>query len=150
MNSSAGVSPIWNGFVASQIVLNTNLLFGNSPISKFFMPGTSGAKGAMDRHHIFPKAWLSKQGYDSDRERNQLANFAYIDYANNIDISDNPPVDYVNHYRESLGADYEIVCKEHALPDNFETMDYQTFLEQRRVLMAEIVRKAYQKLCEMP
>ena len=150
LNSSAGVSPIWNGFVASQIVLNTNLLFGNSPISKFFMPGTSGTKNAMDRHHIFPKAWLSKQGYDTDRERNQLANFAYIDYANNIDISDNPPIDYVDHYRESLGAEYDIVCKGHALPDNFEAMDYQLFLERRRVLMAEIVRKAYQKLCEMP
>lgn len=102
LNSSADVSPIWNGFVESQIVLNTNLLFGNSPISKFFMLGTSGRKNAMDRHHIFPKAWLAKQGYDSNRERNQLANFTYIDYANNIDVSDNPSIDYVDHYAHPL------------------------------------------------
>lgn len=74
----------------------------------------------------------------------------YIDYANNIDISDNPPIDYVDHYRTSLGEEYDIVCKEHALPDSFETMDYHAFLEERRVSMAGIIRKAYQKLCEMP
>ena len=56
---------------------------------------------------------------------------------------------YVSHYRQKLGEEgYRKTCKEHALPDNFENMDYMEFLSQRRILMAQTVRKAYQRLCE--
>ena len=149
LNKSATTSPIWNGFVASQIILGTNLLFSNTPIAKFFMPGTVGTKNAIDRHHIFPKNYLDHIGVTSDREKNQLANFIYIDYPNNIDISDNPPSDYVPKYREKMGEkDFAEACEEHALPVGFENMDYQVFQEKRRVLMAMIIKKAYDKLCQ--
>lgn len=149
LNSAAGISPSWNGFVASQIVLNTNMLFSNTPVSKYFIMGASGTKNAIDKHHIFPKHHLTKIGFTSDRERNQLANFTYLDYATNIDISDNPPADYVAEYRNRLGEDgYKKACADHALPDNFEHMEYTEFLSERRILMAKIVKKAYLKLCQ--
>ena len=51
--------------------------------------------------------------------------------------------------QSKLGEEgYRKTCKEHALPDNFENMDYMEFLSQRRILMAQTVRKAYQRLCE--
>ena len=43
---------------------------------------------------------------------------------------------------------YYKACKEHALPENFEHMEYADFLSQRRLLMAQIIRKAYEQLCE--
>ena len=50
---------------------------------------------------------------------------------------------------EKLGEeDYRKTCKEHALPENFEHMEYADFLSQRRLLMAQIIRKAYEQLCE--
>jgi len=55
----------------------------------------------------------------------------------------------VDRYRQKLGEDgYKKTCAENALPVDFEKMSYPDFLEQRRKLMAGIVKKAYQKLCE--
>ena len=110
---------------------------------------TSGTKNAIDKHHIFPKDYLTGIGIHSDRDRNQIANFTYLDYATNIEILNKPPREYVTYYRRKLGEEgYRRACAEHALPENFETMAYMDFLEKRRGLMAQIVRKAYQRLCE--
>jgi hypothetical protein len=147
LNSAAAISPAWNGYIASQIVLNTPMLFSNTPISKFFVIGSSGNKNAIDKHHIFPKNYLKNIGYDSDRDRNQIANFTYLDYTTNIDISDKAPCDYVSEYRTKLGEEqYAKTCSEHALPENFETMEYMEFLNQRRVLMAQLIKKAFSRL----
>ena len=147
LNSAAAISPAWYGYVAAQIVLNIPMLFSNTPVSKYFILGSSGTKNAIDRHHIFPKNYLSGIGFTSDRDRNQIANFTYLDYATNIEISDKAPQDYVYHYRQKLGEDgYRKACEEHALPKNFEGMEYIEFLSQRRILMAQTVRKAYQRL----
>ncbi len=147
LNSAAAISPAWNGYIAAQIVLNTPMLFSNTPVSKYFVIGSSGTKNAIDKHHIFPKHYLEQIGYTNDRDRNQLANFTYLDYATNIEISDKAPADYVNSYRQKLGEEgYKKACEQNALPENFETMEYPEFLEKRRQLMAQVVRKAYEEL----
>lgn len=148
LNSAAAISPAWNGYIAAQIVLNNPMLFSNTPVSKYFIIGSSGTKNAIDKHHIFPKHYLEQIGYTNDRDRNQLANFTYLDYVTNIDISDKAPADYVNAYRQKLGDDgYKKTCEQNALPENFENMEYPVFLEKRRQLMAQIVKKAYEQLC---
>ena len=149
LNSAAAISPAWYGYIASQIVLNTPMLFSNTPVSKYFVLGSSRTKNAIDKHHIFPKNHLKQIGYFSDRDRNQIANFTYLDYATNIEISDDSPQDYVAKFREKLGEDgYVKTCNDHALPQNFESMEYLEFLGERRVLMAQIVKKAYRELCK--
>jgi len=149
LNSAAAISPAWNGYIAAQIVLNNPMLFSNTPVSKYFIIGSSGTKNAIDKHHIFPKHHLEQIGYTNDRDRNQLANFTYLDYTTNIDISDKPPAEYVNVYRQKLGDEgYKKACEQNALPENFENMEYLEFLEKRRQLMAQIVRKAYIDLCK--
>ena len=149
LNSAAAISPAWNGYIAAQIVLNNPMLFSNTPVSKYFIIGSSGTKNAIDKHHIFPKHYLEQIGYTNDRDRNQLANFTYLDFVTNIDISDKAPADYVNAYRQKLGDDgYKKTCEQNALPENFENMEYPVFLEKRRQLMAQLVRKAYMELCK--
>ncbi|MBR1444969.1 MAG: hypothetical protein IJ583_15730, partial [Firmicutes bacterium] len=145
--TSSTSSPAWLGYIAAINVLGTPMLFSTSILSKYLVPGASGTKNAIDRHHIFPKNYLQENGYKDDRERNQVANYTYIDFATNIDISDRPPIEYVAEYREKLGEDvYERTCAENALPKNFEKMEYQEFLMARRRLMAEIIRKGYERL----
>ena len=123
------------------------MLFSTSPLSQFFVLGTSGDKNSVDKHHIFPKHYLEQIGYDNDRDRNQIANFTYLDYATNIDISDAPPADYVGRYRTKLGEEgYKLACAQNALPENFESLEYPEFLAQRRMLMSQIVRKAFEEL----
>lgn len=147
--SAAAQSPTWYGYVAALNVLGTPMLFSTSTLAAKMLPGASGVKKAIDKHHIFPKHYLSEIGYSTDRETNQIANFTYLDYSTNIDISDTAPSEYVARYRNKLGEDgYRRTCAENALPANFETLAYPIFLEQRRKLMAGIVKKAYKKLSE--
>ena len=149
LNSAAAISPAWNGYIAAQVVLNTPMLFSATPVSKYFILGASGTKNAVDKHHIFPKNYLTQIGYMTDRERNQIANFTYLDYVTNIDISDDPPVEYVERYRNRMvETEYHKTCEDHALPPDFEKMEYIEFLKERRLRMAQIVQKAYKKLCE--
>ena len=147
--SAAARSPSWYGYIAALNVLGTPMLFSTATLAAKMLPGASGDKKAIDKHHIFPKHYLTEIGYTSDRDRNQIANFTYLDYNTNIDISDNPPADYVSRYKETLGdTGYKKSCAENALPEGFENMDYPEFLKKRRKLMAGIVKKAYLKLCE--
>ena len=151
LDSSSSISPTWNGYVAAQIVLHADLLFGDTPIRDYFMPGTSGSKNSIDKHHIFPKNYLTSIGINTDRERNQIANFAYIGYATNIKISDSAPREYIPRYRQNLGQQaFDDACKMHALPPDFENMNYSEFLQKRRALMAETVRRAYERLRQEP
>lgn len=147
LNSSSAISPAWYGYIAAINVLGTPMLFSTTPLSHYFTLGASGEKNAIDKHHIFPKHYLEKIGYQNDRDRNQIANFTYLDYNTNIDISDDAPIEYVGKYREKLGEDgYKLACAQNALPENFENLEYPEFLRQRRILMAQIVKQAYQKL----
>lgn len=149
LNSSSATSPAWYGYIAAINVLGTPMLFSTAPLSQYFVLGTSGDKNSVDKHHIFPKHYLEQIGYDNDRDRNQIANFTYLDYATNIDISDAPPAEYVARYKEKLGEEgYKLACAQNAFPENFEQLSYPDFLNQRRILMAQIVKKAYEKLCK--
>jgi len=149
LEGSSANSPSWFGYVASLIVLGTPMLFSTTPLAQYFAIGTSGKKNAIDKHHIFPKNYLTKIGYDNDRERNQIANFTYLDYNTNIEIGDKAPAEYVSAYRQKLGEEgYAKSCRDNALPLDFEKLEYPGFLAQRRTLMAGVVKKAYEKLCE--
>lgn len=147
LNSSSATSPAWYGYIASINVLGYPMLFSTAPLSQFLIVGSSGNKNAIDKHHIFPKHYLEKIGFDNDRDRNQIANFTYLDYPTNIDISDDPPSEYVGRYKEKLGEEgYKVACEQNALPDNFERLEYMEFLEKRRILMSETIKKAYKEL----
>ena len=147
LNSSSATSPAWYGYIAAINVLGTPMLFSTAPLSQYLVLGANGNKNSVDKHHIFPKNYLEKIGFDNDRDRNQIANFTYLDYQTNIDISDAPPMEYVERYRNKLGEEaFKLACEQNALPENFENMLYQEFLDKRRLLMAQIVKKAYMKL----
>ena len=101
----------------------------------------------MERHHLFPKNYLKSFGLTGSRITNQIANYAYAEWKDNLSISDAPPAEYLDVYTESLSAEQlEKMSYWHALPLNWETMTYKTFLEERRKLMAGIVRDGYKQL----
>lgn len=145
--SSSANSPLWHGYIASVNVLGTPMLFSNTPQSKYWLIGTDGDKKSIDKHHIFPKHYLETIGITDNRDRNQLANFTYLDYNTNIDISDDAPTSYVGKFKSKYGE--EEYCRHlanNAIPVGFENLDYFEFLRQRRTLMANIIKKAYDKL----
>ena len=145
--TSGNQSPAWFGFVASIIVLDVPILFGTTTLAHFFVPGINGSKKATDKHHIFPKNYLAKQGITDDRIRNQTANFTYLDYQTNIDIGDDAPIEYVSRYKEKLGEyAYNLTLSQNAIPIGFENMSYEEFLEKRRQLMSNTIKEAFKKI----
>lgn len=145
LNANEATGPSWHGFVAAQVVLGHKALFSTVPVSQLIADGASGTKKAVDKHHLFPDNFLKELGYLSNRSNR--ANFTYADYGNNIYISDDAPSVYVAKYRKELGEEaYLEACEQHALPVGFENMDYEEFLPKRRDLMAQLIKKGFERL----
>lgn len=104
-------------------------------------------KARLRQHHIFPKNYLNSIGINRNVDRNQVANFVFIDYQSNIEISDRAPAEYLLEYRNRLGEEaFAETCEMNAIPSGLETMTYASFLKARRVLMAQMIKAAYLKL----
>ena len=147
LKTSSTQAPTWCAFVASQIVLGAQVWLGTSTVSTLLSVGSSGSKRAYDKHHIFPKNYLNSIGITKNVDRNQVANFVFIDYQSNIEISDRSPSEYVAEYRKQIGAEtFSKSCNTNAIPANLDTMTYSEFLKARRVLMAQMIKAAYLKL----
>jgi len=104
-----------------------------------------------DVHHIFPKAYIKKT-FNSKKDYNQIANFAYTQSEINISIKDKPPFEYFGEILEQCrggevkyGAitDMEVLktnMKQNCIPESVFDMsieNYHDFLNERRKLMAK-------------
>lgn len=138
----------WNAYVASLNIIDTKILFSKSNlhVSKLFEPGTDGTRRSLEKHHLFPKAYLKSKGYP-DSKINQMANYAFIDWKDNMDILDGAPSAYYPIVCNGKSKD-EIRCmeEENALPHGWEQMEYESFLEERRRLMAAKIKTAFEVL----
>ena len=102
---------------------------------------------ALDRHHIFPKEHLAEIGITDDRQRNQIANFTFIEKSVNIRISDSAPSVYAPMLREEMGdIVFDKSCDANAIPRNFDKISFQDFLVERRKMMVCKIREAYDRL----
>jgi hypothetical protein len=112
----------------------------------------SPRRKVFERHHIFPRAYLrSRLNVTDNREINQIANMALVEWADNIAISDDPPALYWPAQKAAKNLAPEMLARQqywHALPDAWEQLDYPAFLAARRKLMGQVVRDAYAKLHE--
>ncbi len=101
-------------------------------------------RSAVERHHLFPKSYLGKQGMKATRDTNQIANYALLEWGDNTDISDQAPLDYLPAMKARFNpAELDRMYRLHALPPNWEHLDYREFLEKRRELMAEVIADGY-------
>lgn len=145
--TAAGRSPGLFGFYAAQTLLGAKALFSKSTVADLLDPPALGQKKALERHHLFPKKYLKKLGIDSIRETNQIANFALVEWDDNIAISDSPPTEYWPKYAERFEkAELAEMQRWHALPEGWWEMSYADLLMARRPLIASVVRAGYEKL----
>lgn len=138
----------WNAYVASLNIMNAKILFSKSNllVSKLFEPGTDGNRKSLEKHHLFPKAYLKSQGY-SDAKINQMANYAFIDWKDNMDILDDAPSVYYPIVCAGLSDEQiSVMEEENALPHGWENMAYEDFLIERRKLMAAKIKAAFEIL----
>lgn len=149
--ASSNGNNAWNAYVAALNIMDAKILFSKSNllVSKMFEQGTDGNRKSLEKHHLFPKAYLKSLGYKDSPSSiiNQMANYAFIDWKDNMEILDDAPSIY-----------YPIVCEgksedeirqmedENALPHGWENMDYEDFLAERRKLMAAKIKAAFEQL----
>jgi hypothetical protein len=147
LESSAAWSPYLFGYYASLNLLDAKALFSNMKINDLFDPGTKQKKSPVERHHLFPKAFLSTIGITGTTRTNQIANFAFAEWSDNITISDTRPVEYFPKFIDRLPADERAQASYwHALPNDWVNMDYFDFLRERRRLMASLVHDGFERL----
>ena len=114
-----------------------------------------------DVHHIFPKQYLIDNGVKDKAKYNQVANFTYLDTPTNIAIWKDEPSKYFTKVWEQVKtSDFFIgnLKTEDAIEKNLSAncipleiknwiyTNYEDFLSQRRILMANKIKNYYYSL----
>lgn len=102
--------------------------------------GTIGDYYSIQSHHIFPQAYLYKNGYDSHnhmdvKKVNEIANRAFITRDTNYSINDSNPGLYLPKVEET----YPEALKKQFIPEEpnlWTASNYEDFLEKRRKTIA--------------
>ena len=155
LETSSVNSPGFRVFLAAQVYCHSDSLFMNG------MEVRDLLLIAGDIHHIFPRAYLKKQGIDNRARYNQVANYIYLDTQVNKAIGDQAPCEYFGKVIQQcevkapvLGniVDTELLKRnldENCIPQAIHQMDftnYEEFLSQRRYLMAAKMEEYYRSL----
>ena len=147
LETSSAYGPTVFAYHASLVLLDSRPLFSPMQLGDFLDPSAHAPRPAVERHHLFPKAYLDRIGINRPVERNQIANYAFVEWPDNAKIGDAPPSDYFPSLFAKLTAQEQKRARFwHALPDGWEHMDYKEFLQRRRVLIAGVVRAAFNRL----
>ena len=151
LNTSVASSPYFNMFLIAQ-VKNHDRGFLSAQVDVESMLENRG-----DIHHLFPKNYLSKYGIPQT-QYNQIANYVFLQQEINIKISDRAPAAYMKMVFEQCRTKKPVYggiveegelrsnLEQNCIPVGFENMgieDYGKFLEERRKLMAEKIKKYY-------
>lgn len=147
MATSSFRSPSLFAYYAALNIHDAYGLFSKLKVSELLQSGLRANKSALERHHLFPKAWLMRNGITEQRDYNQIANFALVEWSDNIAISDKEPKVYLPFYEQRFNdEDLSKMKYWHALPENWEDKSYQEFLFARRKMIAKVVEEAFDKL----
>ncbi|WP_407282327.1 DUF262 domain-containing protein [Methanolobus sp. WCC1] len=146
MATSSSRSPSLFAYYASLVLLDAKVLFSKTRVSELLDPSIQG-KRSLERHHLFPKGYLKNNGITGTRDTNQIANYALVEWGDNLKISDQAPSEYLPDFKSRFTLnELTRMYYWHALPENWENLDYRDFLESRRELMAKVIAEGYKTL----
>ncbi len=155
LDTTSSASPYFQTFLAAQVATGSRGFLSRS-ITVAAMHQQSG-----DIHHIVPKDYLKANGFPDRGDYNQVANFALTETAINISISNKPPTAYMAEIAQQLETgrltlgeitdadDLRRNLAENAVPDELAAVtaaSYPEFLDQRRRLMAHVIRRYFDDL----
>ena len=110
-----------------------------------------------DVHHLFPKEYLKASGLERG-DYNQISNYVYAQSEINIKIGKKSPREYMGAVMEQTNGgeliyggfidrnDLDKNLRQNCIPNGFEKMevgDYESFLKERRKLMAKKIKDYY-------
>lgn len=147
--TSSARSPGLFAYYASLNLLDARVLFSKMKVAELLDPATRAKKAALERHHLFPKAYLQRTGIQSRRDINQIANYALLEWPDNIEISDRAPSDYYPDFAARYqGDELREASFWHALEEGWHDLPYDQFLERRRRGIAAVIRRGFESLSE--
>jgi hypothetical protein len=94
LETSAAYGPTVFAYQASLVLLDARPLFSPLSLGELLDPSVHAPRSAIERHHLFPKGYLTRIGIDRTVRRNQVANYAFVEWPDNASIKDKPPSDY--------------------------------------------------------
>jgi Uncharacterized conserved protein len=134
-------------YYATLCLLEARVLYSKMKVSELLDPTTKAKKTALERHHLFPRKYLQRIGVREKRLINQVANYALVEWSDNIKISDRAPRDYVPELEERFASDeLQQMYDWHGLPSNWYELDYKDFLKERRRRIALIIKSGFERL----
>lgn len=140
--------PSMYAYFAALNLLGAKPLFSKLTVLQLLGGGVAGKKAALEKHHLFPKGFLAAQGITKTTQVNQVGNFALLEWPDNIKIGATPPAEYFpKYFKQHVDAgEADKFYFWHALPNGWETMEYEDFVLARRSLMAKVIRAGFDKL----
>ncbi|MBI5428850.1 MAG: DUF262 domain-containing protein [Nitrosomonadales bacterium] len=154
MNTSSSSSPYFRVFQAAQVKLGDHGFLSRDISVRDLILNKS------DVHHLYPRNHLKGQGLNRGRY-NQIANYALTQTEINIAIGDKSPEIYFKQIieqcdggKKKFGGITDITelranFKENCIPQSMMSAnvpDYDSFLEERRELMASKLKTYFQAL----
>lgn len=147
LSTSAGYSPSLFAYHAALVLLDADVLFTSVKVSDVLDP-SSGLKGKSDRYQLFRRKYLESRGITTVSRKNQLANYALLEWPGHKPSHESPleyfPKLWETHVPEDQRDRTRFL---HALPEGWEQLDYDEFLERRRKHIALVIKTAFDKLC---
>lgn len=148
--SSSKNNALRNAFFACLIRKGSLVLFSDRKVADLFDPSLKQKRKSLEKHHLFPRNYLFSEYKLEKRQINQVANFTYLEYPDNVDISDDAPKVYFESIRKTLFRGKQellsAMMRDHCLPENFYSMDYEEFLLARRRMISKMVRETFESL----
>ncbi|GEN31523.1 hypothetical protein HNQ35_001933 [Cerasibacillus quisquiliarum] len=155
LDTSVRSSPYFNLFLMAQIYHGDNAFLSKSIRVQQLIEERG------DVHHVFPKRYLQKNGYNRRGQYNQIANYVYTEQAINLAIRDQAPNKYMARVKTQLSEgkieigemttveELKENLKMNCVPDAIFQMnseDYLSFLQERRKMIANKIRRFYEAL----
>jgi len=148
--TSSPRSPSLFAYYAALNLLDAKVLFSKMKVSELLDPAIKAKKSSTERHHLFPKNYLKKINITEIRDTNQIANYALVEWSDNIEISDSAPSEYLPQYLARFNTDeLKDMYEWHGLTQGWEFMAYEDFLKMRRKAIAQVIRDGFKRLCEL-
>ena len=145
--TSSARSPSLFAYYAALNLLDARVLFSKMKVSELLDPASHANKSAIERHHLFAKNHLKSLGVTETRDTNQIANYALVEWSDNIAISDGAPAKYYPKYAARYSAEeLDRMSYWHALPEGWEGMSYTDFIQDRRKRIAKVIRDGFKVL----
>ena len=141
--TSGAKTPSRMAYQAALVVLDAQVLFSPIKVTSALDPAITGTKSTVEEHHLFPRAYLATLGVTERKQVNQIANFALLEWPDNVKVGGAAPSIYAPTFEASMSRTDRF---HHALPLGWWDMPYETFLNERRRMMADVVHAAWKKL----